>query len=219
MPNLLKGVVLRKLLFWAEQQQVAIPGWLREDQKEGLHQEEHFASRKQPRCPMTKKNEAKRTIPCCGGRGGGQDVDPSHLPPTPSGGFWSRACVNSLKSRVFKSAGVFKWQNMQADYGGQSHDFVLTIFTPKLKLMIFSRNFFNKLDAWNSYLGDASVKNHPPLSGVFWRGILCLYSELEVIIAFSEGGNFLIRWHFIAERKPPMRNVNNNKNKADHSSS
>jgi hypothetical protein len=37
--------VPRKLLFWAEHQQVAIPGWLREDQKEGLHQEEHFASR------------------------------------------------------------------------------------------------------------------------------------------------------------------------------
>jgi hypothetical protein len=35
-------IVPRKLLFWAEQQQVAIPGWLREDQKEGLHQEEHF---------------------------------------------------------------------------------------------------------------------------------------------------------------------------------
>ncbi len=66
-----RGSVPRKLLFWAEQQQVAIPGWLCEDQKEGLHQEEHFASRKQPRCPITKENEAKRRIPCCGGVGGG----------------------------------------------------------------------------------------------------------------------------------------------------
>ncbi len=32
-------VVPGKLHFWADQQQVAIPGWLREDQKEGLHQE------------------------------------------------------------------------------------------------------------------------------------------------------------------------------------
>jgi hypothetical protein len=95
----------------------------------------------------------------------------------------------------------------------------LTIFAPNLKIMIFSRNFFNKIDAWNSYLGDASVKKHPPLSGLFWRWIRCLYCELEVIIACSEGGNFLSRCHFIAERKPPVRNVNKNKNKADHSSS
>ncbi len=53
-------VVPRKLLFWAEQQQVAIPGWLREDQKEGLLQKEHFASRKQPRA---------RTFKCLWGPG------------------------------------------------------------------------------------------------------------------------------------------------------
>jgi hypothetical protein len=35
--------------FWAEQQKIAISGWLQEDQKEGLHQEEHFASIKQLR--------------------------------------------------------------------------------------------------------------------------------------------------------------------------
>jgi hypothetical protein len=35
--KLLIKCVPRKLLFWAKQQQVAIPGWLREDQ------EEHFA--------------------------------------------------------------------------------------------------------------------------------------------------------------------------------
>ncbi len=70
------------LLFWAEQQQVAIPGWLSEDQKEGMYKEGHFASIKQPRCPSTKENEAKRRIPCCGG-GGVQDGDPSHSPPPP----------------------------------------------------------------------------------------------------------------------------------------
>jgi hypothetical protein len=41
---------------------------------------------------------------------------------------------------------------------------------------------------------------------------------VEVIIACSEGGNFLSWCHFIAERKPPLRNVNKNKDKADHSS-
>jgi hypothetical protein len=86
MPNLVKGVVPRKLLFWAEQQQVAIPGWLREDQKEGLHQEEHFASRKQPRCPMTKENEAKRRIPCCGS-GGFKMVTQAISPPSPVAAF------------------------------------------------------------------------------------------------------------------------------------
>jgi hypothetical protein len=78
---MLRGV-LRKLFFWAEEQQVAIPGWLREDQKEGLHQEEYFASRKQPRCPITKENEAKRRIPCWGVGGGGggfQEGDPTHV--------------------------------------------------------------------------------------------------------------------------------------------
>jgi hypothetical protein len=30
---------------WAEQQLIAIPGWLREDQNARQHQEEHFASR------------------------------------------------------------------------------------------------------------------------------------------------------------------------------
>jgi len=50
--------------FWTEQQKVTIPGWLREDQKERLHQGGHFASIQQPRSPTTKKNEAKRRIPC-----------------------------------------------------------------------------------------------------------------------------------------------------------
>jgi hypothetical protein len=88
-----------------------------------------------------------------------------------------------------------------------------------LKLMIFSRNFFNKIDAWNSYLGDASVKNHLPLPGVFWRRIRHLYSELELKKPVAKGGNFLSQRHFIAEATSPVRNVNKNKNKADHSSS
>jgi hypothetical protein len=46
---------------WTEQQLVAIPGWLREDQNARLH-EEHLASIKGPRLPITKKNKARRTI-------------------------------------------------------------------------------------------------------------------------------------------------------------
>ncbi len=42
---------------WAEQQLVAIPGWLREDQNARLHQEEHFAPIKQPRSPTTTTGE------------------------------------------------------------------------------------------------------------------------------------------------------------------
>jgi hypothetical protein len=83
--------------------------------------------------------------------------------------------------------------------------------------MIFSRNFFNKIDAWNSYLGDASIKNHLPFPGVFWHQIRHLYNELEVIKACGEEGNFLSPRHFIAEATSLVRNVNNNK--ADHSSS
>jgi hypothetical protein len=64
-----KAICAADAAFWAEQQKVAIPGWLRKDQNERLHQEEHFASIKQPRSPTTKENEAKRRIPCCGGGG------------------------------------------------------------------------------------------------------------------------------------------------------
>ncbi len=58
--------------FWAEQQKIAIPGWLREDQKEEVHQEGHFALIKQTRAPTTKEKEAKRRIPCYGGGGVGE---------------------------------------------------------------------------------------------------------------------------------------------------
>ncbi len=44
---------------WAEQLLVAIPGWLREDQNARLH-EEHLASIKGARLPITKKNKARR---------------------------------------------------------------------------------------------------------------------------------------------------------------
>jgi hypothetical protein len=45
---------------WAEQQLVAIPGWLREDQNARLDQEGQRASIKEPRSPTIKKNKAKR---------------------------------------------------------------------------------------------------------------------------------------------------------------
>jgi hypothetical protein len=91
--------------FWAEQQKVAIPGWLREDQKEGLHQEGHFALIKQPRSPITKEKEAKRRIPC---RGRGiLDGDPSHSPPTSVATFGSEPLSFQEIWRVLvtKSAG------------------------------------------------------------------------------------------------------------------
>jgi hypothetical protein len=82
---------------------------------------------------------------------------------------------------------------------------------------------FQKSATWtqrqNSYLGDASVKNHLPLHGGFWRRICHLYSELEVLKACGEGGNFLSRHHFITEKTSPVRDVNKNKYKADHSRS
>ncbi len=53
---------------WAEQQFAAIPGWLREDQNARLH-EEHLASIKEPRSPITKKNKARRRT-CTAGEGG-----------------------------------------------------------------------------------------------------------------------------------------------------
>ncbi len=110
------------LLFWAEQQQVAIPGWLRKDQKVGMHQEGHFASIKQPRFPTTKENEVKRRISCCRGRGV-QDGDPSHSPPHPSGDFWSRACECPLKLVGFQIRWRVLVTNPQAENRGQSHDF------------------------------------------------------------------------------------------------
>ncbi len=56
---------------WAEQQFVAIPGWLREDQNARLHQEEHFARRMRQKEEFLAAGE------------GVQDGDPSHSPPPP----------------------------------------------------------------------------------------------------------------------------------------
>jgi hypothetical protein len=91
----------------SEQQKVAIPGWLREDQKEGLHQEGHFALIKQPRSAITKEKEAKRRIPCCGGGGGGgvgSRWGPKPFSPHPGGDFWS---------------GAFEFSGNLAGFGGK----------------------------------------------------------------------------------------------------
>jgi hypothetical protein len=69
--------------FWSKHQKVAIPGWLREDQKEGLHQEGHFTLIKQPRSPVTKEKEAKRRIPCLGGGGAGFKMATQAILPPP----------------------------------------------------------------------------------------------------------------------------------------
>ncbi len=71
---------------WAEQQLVAILGWLWEDQNARLDQEGQLASIKDPRSPTIKKNKAKRITITAGE--GEQDGDPSHSPPPPSGDFW-----------------------------------------------------------------------------------------------------------------------------------
>jgi hypothetical protein len=41
--------------FRAEQLKVAVPGWLRQDQKDGLHEEEHLTSRRKGRCHVKER--------------------------------------------------------------------------------------------------------------------------------------------------------------------
>ncbi len=73
--------------------------------------------------------------------------------------------------------------------------------------MIFSRKFFDKIDAWISYLGDASAKNHLPLRGGLGNQMRHSYSELEVIKACGKGGISLSRRHLIAETTFRVRSV------------
>jgi hypothetical protein len=49
--NYTVNICAADVAIWAEQQLVAIPGWLREDQTARLHQEKHFASINKPRSP------------------------------------------------------------------------------------------------------------------------------------------------------------------------
>jgi hypothetical protein len=93
---------------WTEQQLVAIPGWLHEDQNARSHQEEHFASIKQPRSPKAKENEAKRRIPCCGV--GGTRWRPKPFPPTLVATFCPETASFQGNWRVFKSTGGFLLQ-------------------------------------------------------------------------------------------------------------
>ncbi len=87
---------------WAEQQLVAIPGWLYEDPNARLHQEKRFASIKEPRSPRTKENKAKRRS-ICWGEGGARWWPRSFPPPPhPRGDFWSRTHEFSEKSADFK---------------------------------------------------------------------------------------------------------------------
>jgi hypothetical protein len=64
---------------WAEQQLVAIPGWLLEDQNARLDQEGQFASIKEPRSPTIKKNKAKEELFTA--RRGGTRWRPKPSPP------------------------------------------------------------------------------------------------------------------------------------------
>ena len=86
--------VLRMLQFGLSSMQlVAIPGWLREDQNAKLHQEEHFASIKEPRSPTT--NYLLR------GRGN-KMVTQAISPPHPRGDFWPKSFEFSEKPADFK---------------------------------------------------------------------------------------------------------------------
>jgi hypothetical protein len=87
--------------FWAEQQKIAIPGWLQEDQKERLHQEGHFESIKQPRSPTTKENEAKKEFLAVGE--GVQDGGPCHTPSPPVATFGPEPASFQENSRVIKT--------------------------------------------------------------------------------------------------------------------
>ncbi len=134
--------------------------------KDGLLQEGHFATRKQPRCQITMENEAKKKISLMWGGGPRWWPKPSPHPqwrllvqsqsePIESGGFSKSACETGRKKSTFGMRRAVTWLCPK-----------LANFTPIPKLMIFARNFFNKIDAWTLYLGDASVKNHLPLPGV-----------------------------------------------------
>jgi hypothetical protein len=58
----LKAQVCCGCCIWAQQQLVAIPGWLLEDQNARLDQEGQFASIKEPRYLTIKKNKAKEEL-------------------------------------------------------------------------------------------------------------------------------------------------------------
>ncbi len=94
---------------WTEQQLIAIPGWLREDQNARCHQEEHLASIIQPRSPTAKENEAKRRISSCG-VGGTRWRPKPFLPPTPVATFGPETASFQGNWWVFKSAGGFLLQ-------------------------------------------------------------------------------------------------------------
>jgi hypothetical protein len=99
----------RVAAIWAEQQLVAIPGWLHEDRNARLDQEGQFASIKEPRLTTIKKNRAKKELLLRGE--GEQDGDPSHFPPPPpqppvatSG---PRPASFQKSPRIWKKAGGF----------------------------------------------------------------------------------------------------------------
>jgi hypothetical protein len=101
-------------VIWAEQQLVAIPGWLLEYQIARLDQEGQLATIKLPRWHVFKKNKAKRRTFYCEERGN-KMVTQAFPPPPASGNFEARTHKFFKKTRGF------------VDKGGQ-----------------FSRNLFNQ---------------------------------------------------------------------------
>jgi hypothetical protein len=84
---------------WAEQQLVAIPGWLREDQNARLHQEGQLVSMKEPRSPQLRRTRQKEELFTAGE--GEQNGDPSHPPPTPVAIFGQRPASFQKKHADF----------------------------------------------------------------------------------------------------------------------
>jgi hypothetical protein len=98
--------------FWAEQQKVAITGWLREDLIEGLHHEEHFASIKhRPDHQPLRRMRLKEEFLAVGG-GGFKMANRAILPPTSMATF-------GLEPASFQEIWWDLMANPQAENKGQ----------------------------------------------------------------------------------------------------
>ncbi len=105
-------------VIWAEQQLVAIPGWLLKYQNARLDQEGQLTSRKRPRSQIIKKNKAKRRTIYCEERGNNTVW---RSKPSPSGNFGARTREFSEKpADLWKSGG---FQKKVADFRKKSGGF------------------------------------------------------------------------------------------------
>jgi hypothetical protein len=117
---------------WAEQQLVAIPGWLREDQNARLHQEGRLASTKEPRLARQKEK-------LFAAGDGEQDGDPFGPRPTSFQHSWKSGQRNfQMRRRILgKLAGREFWGNLDI-FPKSANSLII------LKLMIFQETFITK---------------------------------------------------------------------------